>query len=90
MTHINKASTSTLIQHGSADARVPVANAHELYRALKELKLEPKMVIYENMGHGPTTPGLIRAINRQNLSWFNHHLLGEELDDYYLKGDKKK
>lgn len=90
MTHINKASTPTLIQHGSADARVPVANAHELYRALKELKLEPKMVIYENMGHGPTTPGLIRAINRQNLSWFNHHLLGEALDDYYLKDDKKK
>ncbi|MBN2794592.1 MAG: S9 family peptidase [Clostridia bacterium] len=88
MTHINKAKTPTLIQHGSADQRVPVANAHELYRALKELKLEPKMVIYENMDHGPSTPGLIRAINRQNLNWFCHHLLGEPLEAYYLKKEK--
>lgn len=90
MTHINNAKTPTLIQHGSADARVPVANAHELYRALKELKLEPKMVIYDNMGHGPSTPGLLRAISRQNLSWFCHHLLGQPLDDYYLKAEEKK
>ncbi len=90
MTHINNAKTPTLIQHGSADARVPVANAHELYRALKELKLEPKMVIYENMGHGPSTPGLVRAINRQNLSWFCHHLLGQALGDYYLSSDDVK
>jgi len=89
MTHIKKAQTPTLIQHGSADARVPVANAHELYRALKELKLEPKMVIYENMGHGPTTPGLLRAINRQNLTWFSHHLLGRPLDEYYLSDEDK-
>lgn len=84
MTHINSAKTPTMIQHGSADARVPVANAHELYRSLKELKLEPKMVIYENMGHGPRTPGLVRAINKQNLNWFCHHLLGQPLEDYYL------
>jgi len=89
MTHINNAKTPTLIQHGSADVRVPVANAHELYRALKELKLEPKMVIYENMGHGPSKPGLVRAINRQNLSWFCHHLQGQALEDYYLNDDDK-
>lgn len=90
MTHINNAKTPTLIQHGSGDIRVPVANAHELYRALKELKLEPKMVIYENMGHGPNKPGLVRAINRQNLNWFCHHLLGEPLEEFYLKSDEKK
>lgn len=87
MTHIKKAQTPTLIQHGSADVRVPVANAHELYRALKELKLDPQMVIYDKMGHGPSTPGLVRAINRQNLNWFCHHILGHPLDDYYLSND---
>ena len=90
MTHINNAKTPTLIQHGSADARVPVANAQELYRALKELKLEPKMVIFENMGHGPSTPGIVRAINRQNLNWFCHHLLSQPLEDYYLHSDDDK
>lgn len=90
MTHINKAKTPTLIQHGSADARVPVANAHELYRALKELNLEPQMVIYDKMGHGPKTPGLVRAINRQNLNWFCHHILGKPLDGYYLESPKDK
>jgi len=90
MTHINNAKTPTLIQHGSADVRVPVANAHELYRALKELTLEPKMVIYENMGHGPSTPGLVRAINRQNLNWFCHHLLGQALEEYYLNSNDDK
>lgn len=88
MTYINQAKTPTLIQHGSADARVPVANAHELYRALKELDLAPKMVIYKNMGHGPSTPGLVRAINKQNFSWFCHHILNQPLEDYYLKSEE--
>ncbi len=90
MTHINNAQTPTLIQHGSADVRVPVANAHELYRALKELKIEAQMVIYENMGHGPSTPGLRRAIKRQNLNWFCHHILGHTLEEYYLRSDEDK
>ncbi len=90
MTYIKKAQTPTLIQHGAFDNRVPVANAYELYRALKELKLNPKLVIYENMNHGPDTPSLLRTINNQNLAWFCHHLLGKELDGYYLKSDEKK
>ncbi|MBN1970268.1 MAG: S9 family peptidase [Candidatus Delongbacteria bacterium] len=90
MTHIKKAKTPTLIQHGSADKRVPVANAYELYRGLKELNINPKMVIYDNMGHGPSTPNLLRAITRQNLYWFCHHLLGEPFDGYYLKDAESK
>ncbi len=79
--YINQAQTPTLIQHGSVDQRVPIANAYELYRALKELELNPKMVIYEDMGHLPSTPAFKRAINRENLYWFRHHLLDEELDE---------
>ena len=32
--YIDKAKTPTLIQHGSADRRVPIANAYELRQAL--------------------------------------------------------
>jgi hypothetical protein len=48
------------------------------------------MVIYDNMGHSSSTPGLLRAIKRQNLYWFCHHLLDQPLDGYYLKEDGDK
>lgn len=76
MTYITNALTPTLIQHGEKDERVPVPNAYELYRGLKDVGVETELVIYKGMGHGSNKPGFNRAILKQNLEWFTHHILG--------------
>lgn len=81
MTYINNASTPTLIQHGELDPRVPVPNAYELYRGLKDMGVETKLVIFKGMQHGSTKPGINRAILKQNLDWFSHYILGEPQDE---------
>lgn len=77
MTYINHASTPTLIQHGEKDPRVPVPNAYELYRGLKDVGVETELVIFKDMLHGTDKPGIHRAILKQNLDWFAYHILGE-------------
>ncbi|WP_152654515.1 S9 family peptidase [Oceanobacillus sp. CFH 90083] len=81
MTYINNASTPTLIQHGEKDPRVPVPNAYELYRGLKDVGIETELVIFKDMLHGTDKPGIHRAILKQNLDWFAHHILEEQLDE---------
>ncbi|WP_439822978.1 prolyl oligopeptidase family serine peptidase [Oceanobacillus sojae] len=78
MTYINNASTPTLIQHGEKDPRVPVPNAYELYRGLKDVGVETELVIFKDMLHGSNKPGIHRAILKQNLDWFAYHILDEE------------
>ncbi|NPE07164.1 MAG: S9 family peptidase [Asgard group archaeon] len=77
---IKEAQTPMLIQHGEVDLRVPVANAKELYRGLKEMNVHVELFIYSGMGHPITKPRENRAIVHQNLNWFSHYLIGEELD----------
>lgn len=77
MTYINQASTPTLIQHGEKDSRVPVPNAYELYRGLTDVGVQAELVVFKGMEHVSDKPGLNRAILRQNLDWFCHHILGE-------------
>ncbi len=77
---IKEAQTPTLIQHGEVDLRVPISNAKELYRGLKEMNVPVELFIYPSMAHPITKPRENRAIMHQNLSWFSHYLLDEELD----------
>ncbi|MBK5112205.1 MAG: S9 family peptidase [Candidatus Heimdallarchaeota archaeon] len=84
---IKEAQTPMLIQHGEVDQRVPITNAKELYRGLKEMNIHVELFIYPGMGHPITKPRENRAIMHQNLNWFSHYLLGEELD---LMDEKSK
>jgi dipeptidyl aminopeptidase/acylaminoacyl peptidase len=68
-----------LIQHGSVDQRVPLSNAMELYRGLKEMGTPVELFIYPGMAHPITKPRENHAVMHQNLTWFSHYLLGEEL-----------
>jgi dipeptidyl aminopeptidase/acylaminoacyl peptidase len=74
------ASTPMLIQHGSDDRRVPLSNATELYRGLKEMGIPVELFIYPGMGHPITKPRQNHAVLHQNLTWFSHYLLGTPLD----------
>ena len=76
---ISRAKTPMLIQHGSDDRRVPLSNATELYRGLKEMGVAVELFIYPGMGHPITKPRENHAVMVQNLNWFSHYLLGEDL-----------
>jgi dipeptidyl aminopeptidase/acylaminoacyl peptidase len=77
--NLANASTPMIIQHGSDDRRVPLSNANELYRGLKEMGVPVELFIYPGMGHPITKPRQNHAVMEQNLAWFEHYLLGKEL-----------
>lgn len=54
MSHIDKATTPTLILHGANDERVPTGQAYELYRGLKDRGKPTELVFYPREGHGFT------------------------------------
>ncbi len=77
--YIAKAKTPTLIQHGSADRRVPIANAYELRQALEDRGVPVKMVVYDGFGHPINKPKQQRAVMEENENWFNHYIWGDPL-----------
>ena len=79
ISNLSKAKTPMLIQHGSDDRRVPLSNATELYRGLREMGVPVELFIFPGMGHLITKPRENHAVMYQNLNWFSHHLLGEKL-----------
>jgi dipeptidyl aminopeptidase/acylaminoacyl peptidase len=82
MSHIRKAKTPTLIQHGEFDRRVPIANAYELRQGLEDRQVKVEMVVYKGYGHGITKPKSTRAVMEHNLAWFNHYIWGDPLPDF--------
>jgi dipeptidyl aminopeptidase/acylaminoacyl peptidase len=79
ITYIAKAKTPTLIQQGSADRRVPVANSFELRQALEDHGVPVKMVLYDGFGHPINKPKQQRAVMEENENWFGHYIFGEPL-----------
>ena len=73
MAYIKGAITPTLIQHGEKDASVPLPNAFELYRGLRDVGVEAKLISYDGMGLSPNKPRIMKAIMEQNLEWFVSH-----------------
>jgi dipeptidyl aminopeptidase/acylaminoacyl peptidase len=52
MHHIDKVTTPTLILHGAQDERVPVGQAQEMFRALRDRGVATELVFYPRAGHG--------------------------------------
>ncbi len=82
VTYINRASTPVLIQHGENDRRVPIANGYQFRQLLLDKGIEARMIVYEGMGHGPSTPRMRRAINEHALDWFQQYLFGAGAPDF--------
>jgi len=77
VTYVKKAKAPTLIQHGSADPRVPAPNAFELYQALHDQGVPVRLALYKGFGHNLTKPKANRAAMEHNLEWFGKYLFGE-------------
>lgn len=80
MTHINKATTPTLIQHGEFDRRVPIANAYELLQGLRDKDVPAKLAVYKGFGHGITKPKERLVAIWHNWQWFNKYIWEETVE----------
>ena len=80
MTHINRASTPTLIQHGEFDRRVPIPNAYELYQGLQDVGVDTRLIVYKGFGHGITKPKERLAAMWHNWQWFGKYIWDEEIE----------
>jgi dipeptidyl aminopeptidase/acylaminoacyl peptidase len=56
MKYVNNVKTPTMIMHGQVDTRVPIAQAQEFYRALKDRNVPVEFVVYPRENHGFTEP----------------------------------
>ncbi|HSR52603.1 MAG TPA: S9 family peptidase [Acidobacteriota bacterium] len=81
MTHIKKARTPTLIQHGEFDRRVPTPNAYKLYRGLQDQGVPSKLIIYKGFGHGISKPKERLAALTHNWEWFEQWIWNQESAD---------
>lgn len=79
ISYLKTARTPTLIQHGSEDHRVPIANAYELRQALEDKGVPVKMVVYQGFGHPINKPKQQRAVIEENENWFGHYIFGAPL-----------
>ena len=71
--HIAAAHTPTLILHGENDNDVPIAEAEQLFIALKDLGVETVFVRYPREGHGLSeNKHQIDAMDR-SIAWYEKH-----------------
>lgn len=74
MNFVENVTTPTLILHGEKDGDVPVSQAHELYRALKDRGIETEMVIYPREPHGVGETPHVKDLIARVCDWFERHL----------------
>jgi dipeptidyl aminopeptidase/acylaminoacyl peptidase len=76
MSHIDKVKTPTLILHGANDERVPIGQAYELYRGLKDRGVPTELVLYPREGHGITEYYHQRDRLQRIYDWVTKYTLG--------------
>jgi dipeptidyl aminopeptidase/acylaminoacyl peptidase len=71
--HVARVRTPTMLIHGENDNDVPIAEAEQLYIALKDVGVETVMVRYPREGHGlRETKHVIDSIDR-SIAWYERH-----------------
>ncbi len=90
VTYIDNAKTPVLVQHGENDARVPIANGYQFRQLLLDKGVEARMIVYSDMGHGPSKPKTRRAITEHALSWFREHLFAADKAEFVYPVEAQK
>ena len=77
----NKVKTPALFIHGEQDYRVPLAQAQQMFRALKRHGVDTELVIYAGEAHGEFTNGkpahYVDRIERV-IAWFDKYTGGRK------------
>ncbi|MGB7283167.1 MAG: S9 family peptidase [Candidatus Acidiferrum sp.] len=74
MKYIENVKTPTMILHGQADTRVPIAQAEEFYEALYERHVPVEYVTYPRENHGFVEPRHIQDRWQRYLVFFGKYL----------------
>jgi dipeptidyl aminopeptidase/acylaminoacyl peptidase len=74
LTFVERVTTPLLLQHGERDARVPIAGAWKMYRALEALGRTVELQVFPRGGHVLYEPMQEREQMRRNLEWFERWL----------------
>lgn len=77
MTHIDNVTTPTLILHGASDERVPVGQAQELFRGLKDRGKPTELVFYPREGHSISEYYHQQDRLERMHRWVTEHVTGE-------------
>jgi dipeptidyl aminopeptidase/acylaminoacyl peptidase len=84
---VSKVKTPTLLIAGEGDARVPMAQAVEMYRALRSLGVPTRLLVAPREGH--QWAELRHQIHKGNaeLEWFERHVMGRPYTWEHPPGD---
>jgi dipeptidyl aminopeptidase/acylaminoacyl peptidase len=74
MKYINNVKTPTMILHGQADTRVPIAQSEEFYRGLYDRHIPVEFVVYPRENHGFVEPRHIQDRIQRYLVFFGKYL----------------
>jgi dipeptidyl aminopeptidase/acylaminoacyl peptidase len=74
ITYASKIKTPMLILSNTGDARVPVTQSYQMYRALRDNGVKTKFIAYPLSGHSPEDPVHIMDVDRRYVDWHKEHL----------------
>jgi dipeptidyl aminopeptidase/acylaminoacyl peptidase len=72
--YVANVKTPTLFVNGEADARVPIEEAEQMYRALRKLRVPARMVRYPDTYHGGWSPWNTVHRYYEELKWMKRWL----------------
>ena len=74
MAHVRNVTTPTLFLHGERDPICPLGQAHEMWRALKELGVDTQLTVYPREGHGIREREHARDVLDRAIDWWKRYL----------------
>ncbi|HYH07894.1 MAG TPA: S9 family peptidase [Thermoanaerobaculia bacterium] len=74
ITYASKIKTPMLILSNTGDARVPVTQSFQMYRALRDNGVKTKFIAYPLSGHSPEDPVHGMDVDRRYVDWYREHL----------------
>jgi len=66
---VGNVKTPTLLEHGEADARVPISQGYEFYNALKLRGVPARMIVFPRQHHGLTEPKMRVKAAQSSVEW---------------------
>jgi dipeptidyl aminopeptidase/acylaminoacyl peptidase len=73
---VTRATTPTMVIHGTNDRTVPPEQARTFFRALRANGVPTKLVWLPRTGHWPAEPGLAYEAARHQKEWFDRWVRG--------------
>jgi dipeptidyl aminopeptidase/acylaminoacyl peptidase len=75
---VQNVKTPVMLQHGEADARVPIGNSLMFYHALQRKGVPVRLLALPRQPHGPNEPKMVLKAAQSNLEWFEKYLVGNK------------